>query len=66
MSENGAKSVLRSKTAWINALLCIVAVVNLTQDSGLLPPVAMAYLFLTANIANLVLRYFTDQGVKIK
>ena len=68
MSEvmNGAKKTVKSKTMILNSLLCVVAVVNLTQGSGLLPPVAMAYLFLASNICNLILRYFfTDQGLKL-
>lgn len=69
MSEvtNGAKNIIKSKTMIVNILLFVVALVNLAQDSALIPAALMGWLFLVAAAANLALRYFfTDQPVKLK
>lgn len=68
MSEvaNGAKTVVKSKTVWLNVILCVLAVVCLLQDSVIVPATAMPYLVLIAAILNIVMRAFTNQGVKIK
>ncbi len=68
MSENTEpKPIVKSKVMWVNAILFVIALVGLVQNSVQLPPEAMGYLLLVVTICNMVLRYFfTDSAVKVK
>lgn len=61
------KPIIKSKVMWVNAILFVIALVGLLQDSVQIPVEAMPYLLLVVAVCNMVLRYFfTDTPMKVK
>lgn len=61
---NGTKSLVMSKTVWLNLITTVVAFLTLLQDNPLVPPEAQPYVLLVVGILNLVLRiWFTDTPI---
>jgi hypothetical protein len=58
------KSIFRSRTFWLNALLLFIALCDVLRGSPLLAQYG-EYLLLASAIANIVLRMLTHQGVLV-
>ena len=58
------KSLVVSKTFWVNLIATVLAVLSLFQDSPLVPVEFLPWVALVAGVLNLVLRiWFTDTAI---
>jgi len=66
MPTTDTKSIWLSKTLYFNVLAFIVAIAVVFGYQGELPPEWEKWVTVVITIANLILRFFTKQAVKVK
>ena len=61
------KNPLASKTIWLNALTLVVLVLGvlMADQSGIIKPEWLGYIGLANAVLNVVLRFMTDQPIKL-
>ena len=60
---NDAKSLLQSKTFWVNLGVFLVAVLGSPAVTGIIPATAMPYILALVAAVNIALRMVTTQPV---
>lgn len=56
------KSVLESKVVWINAILTVLAFLDLVSASPVVPPAWLPYIAIGSGLLNIVLRIWFTSG----
>lgn len=61
--SGSTKSILKSRTLWLNVGMAVVAIAGVMLDGGLVPEKYLAHVTAAFAIANVILRLLTNQPV---